>query len=72
VDLEQERVERILKVVIVSFLYFIPWVSGLCNNFNIVSGAGWEKKRTSWHLSLSSLPLELWNAKLLSVRAQSQ
>ena len=24
-----------------------------------VSGAGVEKKRTSWHLSLSSLPLEL-------------
>jgi len=69
-DLGQKGVKRILKVVIVSFLYFIPWVSGLCNNFNIVSRAGW-KERTSWHLPPSSLPLESWNAKLLSVRVQS-
>jgi len=43
-DLGQKGVKEILKVVIVSFLYFIPWVSGLCNNFNIVSGAGWKEK----------------------------
>jgi len=39
---------------------------------NIVSRVGrMRKERTSWHLSLSSLPLELWNAKLLSIRVQS-
>ena len=37
-DLAWEEVEGTLKVVIVSFLYFIPWVSGLCNHFNIISG----------------------------------
>jgi len=36
-DLAREEVEGTSKVVIVSFLYFIPWVSGLCNHFNIVS-----------------------------------
>jgi len=29
-DLAQEEVEGTSKVVIVSFLYFITWVSGLC------------------------------------------
>jgi len=38
-DLGQKGVKEILKVVIVSLLYFILCVSGLCNNFNIVSRA---------------------------------
>jgi len=51
-DLGQKGVEEILKVVIVFFLYFILWVSGLCNNFNIVSGAGWKRKNL---LALTSI-----------------
>jgi len=44
-DLAQEEVEGTSKVVIVSFLYFIPWVSGLCNHFNIVSSVQLDRKR---------------------------
>ena len=35
--LEQKGDDGVLKVVIVSLLYFISWISGLCNIFNIVS-----------------------------------
>jgi len=59
-DLAWEEVEGTLKVVIVSFLYFIPWVSGLCNHFNIVSGVQLDKEGTSWLLPPSTLPLESW------------
>jgi len=44
IDLAWEEAEGISKVVIVSFLYFIPWVSGLCNHFNIVSSMQLEEK----------------------------
>jgi len=47
-DLVQEEAEGTSKVVIVSFLYFIPWVSGLCNHFNIVSGVQLDRRGTSW------------------------
>jgi len=46
-DLVQEELEGTSKVVIVSFLYFIPWVLGLCNHFNIVSGVQLERRGTS-------------------------
>jgi len=42
-NLGQKGVDGILKVVIVSFLYYISWVSGLCNNINIVSRVQLEK-----------------------------
>jgi len=37
-NLGQKGVKGNPKVTIVPFLYFISRVSGLCNNFNIVSG----------------------------------
>jgi len=46
-DLAREEVEGISKVVIVSFLYFIPRVSGLCNHFNIVSSMQLDRRGTS-------------------------
>ena len=58
--LGQKGVNGILKVVIVSFLYFISWVLGLCNNINIVSRVQLDQKGTSWLLSPSTLPPELW------------
>ena len=45
--LRTERSDEILKVVIVSLLYFISWVSGLCNNINIVFGVQLNWRRTS-------------------------
>jgi len=44
-DLAWEELKGTSKVVIVSFLYFIPWVSGLCNHFNIVSSVQLDRKR---------------------------
>ena len=58
-DLAREEVEGTSKVVIVSFLYFISWVSGLCNHFNIVSGVQLDAGGTSWLLPPSTLLLEL-------------
>jgi len=58
VDLAQEELEGTSKVVIVFFLYFIPWASGLCNHFNIVSGVQLDRRGTSWLLPPSTLPLE--------------
>jgi len=52
-DLEYEGVKGILKVVIVSFLYFILWVSELCNNFNIVFGE--QKDERENLLALTSI-----------------
>jgi len=46
-DLVQEEAKGTSKVVIVSFLYFIPWVSGLCNYFNIVSSVQLDRGGTS-------------------------
>jgi len=57
-DLAWEEAKGTSKVVIVSFLYFIPWVLGLCNHFNIVSGVQLDRRRTSWLLPPSILPLE--------------
>ena len=68
IDLAWEEVEGISKVVTVSFLYFIPWVSGLCNHFNIVSGVQLDEKRnllTSISIYTAS---EIVNVNLLRVR----
>ena len=59
-DLEQKEVDGILKVIIVSLLYFISWVSELCNNINIVSRVQLDWRGTSWLLPLSILSLESW------------
>jgi len=46
-DLEQKGVNGILKVVIVSFLYLISWVSAICNIFNIVFRVQLDQRKTS-------------------------
>ena len=58
-DLAREEAEGTSKVVIVSFLYFIPWASGLCNYFNIVSGVQLDRKGTFWLLPSSTLPVRV-------------
>jgi len=56
-DLAWEEVEETPKVVTVFFLYFIPWVLGLCNHFNIVSSVQLDKEETSWFLPPSTTQL---------------
>jgi len=64
VDLARERLEGTSKVVIVSFLYFIPWVSGLCNHFNIVSSVQLDRKEPlDFYLYLYCF----WNRKCKSI-----
>jgi len=66
-DLAQEEIEGISKVVIVFFLYFIPWVSGLCNHFNIVSSVQLDKEEPlDSYLYLHCL----WNCKCESIESK--
>jgi len=66
-DLVWEEVERTSKVVIVSFLYFIPWVSGLCNHFNIVFSMQLDRKEPlDSYLHLHCL----WNRKCESIESK--
>ena len=44
-NLGQKGVKRNPKVTIVLFLYFISWVSGFCNNINIVSGVQLDQRK---------------------------
>jgi len=67
-DLAREEVEGTSKVVIVSFLYFIPWVSGLCNHFNIVSGVQLNKERNLLTSTSIYTASGIVNANLLRVR----
>jgi len=67
-DLAWEEVEGTSKVVIVSFLYFIPWVSGLCNHFNIVSGVQLNKERNLLTSTSIYTASGIVNANLLRVR----
>ena len=67
IDLAWEEVEGISKVVTVSFLYFIPWVSGLCNHFNIVSGVQLEKRNLLTPTSIYTAS-GIINVNLLVVR----
>ena len=67
-DLAWEEVGGTSKVVIVFFLYFIPWVSGLCNHFNIVSGVQLDKKRNLLTLTSIYTASGIVNANLLIVR----
>ena len=66
-DLAWEEVEGTSKVVIVSFLYFIPWVSGLCNYFNIVSGVQLDRRNLLTSTSIYTVS-EIVNVNLLRVR----
>ena len=67
-DLAWEEVEGISKVVIVSFLYFIPWVSELCNHFNIVSGVQLNRREEPFD---SYLHLHcFWNRKCESIKSK--
>jgi len=66
-DLVWEEVEGISKVVIVSFLYFIPWVLGLCNHFNIVSSVQLDREEPlDSYLHLHCL----WNCKCESIKSK--
>jgi len=67
-DLAWEEVEGTSKVVIVSFLYFIPWVSGLCNYFNIVSSVQLDKKKNLLTPISIYTASGIVNADLLRVR----
>ena len=68
IDLAWEEAERISKVVIVSFLYFIPWVSGLCNHFNIVSSVQLDRRGEPLD---SYLHLHcLWNRECRSIESK--
>jgi len=67
-DLAQEEVEGTSKVVIVSFLYFIPWVSGLCNHFNIVSGVQLDRERNFLTSTSIYTVSGIVNVNLLRVR----
>ena len=68
VDLAQEELEGTSKVVIVFFLYFIPWVSGLCNHFNIVSSVQLEEKENLLTPTSIYTASGIVNADLLRVR----
>jgi len=66
-DLEQKEGSGILKVVIVSLLYFISWVLGLCNIFNIVSRVQLDKKEPlDSYLHLYCL----WNCECGSIESK--
>jgi len=66
-DLVREETKGTSKVVIVSFLYFIPWVSGLCNHFNIVSGVQLDRREPlDFYLHLYCL----WNHKCKSIESK--
>ena len=67
-DLVQEELEEISKVVIVSFLYFIPWVLGLCNHFNIVSSVQLDKRENLLTPTSIYTASGIMNADLLRVR----
>jgi len=67
-DLVWEELEGISKVVIVSFLCFILWVSGLCNHFNIVSGVQLKGKRNLLTPTSIYTASRIVNANLLKVR----
>ena len=67
-DLAWEEVEETSKVVIVSFLYFIPWVSGLCNHFNIVSGVQLDRERNFLTSTSIYTVSGIVNVNLLRVR----
>jgi len=66
-DLAQEEAKGTSKVVIVSFLYFIHWVSGLCNHFNIVSSVQLEKRNLLTPTSIYTAS-GIINVNLLRVR----
>jgi len=68
VDLVREELEGTSKVVIVFFLYFIPWVSGLCNHFNIVSSVQLDRKRNLLTPTSIYTASGIVNANLLRVR----
>ena len=68
VDLAQEELEGTSKVVIVFFLYFIPWVSGLCNHFNIVSSVQLDRERNLLTPTFIYTASGIVNANLLRVR----
>ena len=67
-DLAREEAERTSKVVIVSFLYFIPWASGLCNYFNIVSSVQLDRERNLLTPTFIYTASGIVNANLLRVR----
>jgi len=67
-DLAWEETEGTSKVVIVSFLYFIPWVSGLCNHFNIVSSVQLGEERNLLTPTSIYTASGIVNVDLLSVR----
>ena len=67
-DLAWEEAEGTSKVVIVFFLYFIPWVSGLCNYFNIVSGVQLDRKRNLLTPTSIYTASGIINVNLLRVR----
>jgi len=68
IDLAQEEVKGTSKVVIVSFLYFIPSVSGLCNHFNIVSGVQLDREKNLLTPTSIYTASGIVNANLLRVR----
>ena len=68
VDLAWEELEGTSKVVIVSFLYFISWVLGLCNHFNIVSSVQLEGKRNLLTPTSIYTASGIVNVNLLRVR----
>ena len=67
-DLAQEEAEGTSKVVIVSFLYFIPWVLGLCNHFNIVSSVQLDRRENLLTPTSIYTASGIMNADLLRVR----
>ena len=67
-DLVWEEVEGTSKVVIVSFLYFIPWVSGLCNHFNIVFSVQLDRERNLLTPTSIYTASGIVNVNLLRVR----
>jgi len=67
-DLAWEETEGASKIVIVSFLYFISWVSGLCNHFNIVSSVQLGKRRNLLTPTSIYTASGIVNADLLRVR----
>jgi len=66
-DLAWEEAEGISKVVIVSFLYLIHWVSGLCNHFNIVSSVQLDERNLLTPIFIYTTS-EIVIANLLRVR----
>ena len=67
-DLVWEELEETSKVVIVFFLHFIPWVSGLCNHFNIVSSVQLDRERNLLTPTFIYTASGIVNANLLRVR----